>query len=195
MLGRWGTIPHGVTACCHTGRVPRTVVPQPRQTQPRQTQPRQTQPRQTQPGQTQPGQTQSPRTGLPRRELPRRADELTRLIGRGLVEVVADAAGDDLDDLVVLLQLSRWLRQAGFEVTDRDDLRAACACLVELRARLLAVAGLDPAAEPVPLVAFDPRVALPSLVLYLGGLLVRGARQRGVAPAQLAEQACGSSYG
>jgi hypothetical protein len=58
-----------------------------------------------------------------------------------------------------------------------------------LRRAMLAVSGLDPRSEPVPLVAGDPRTAALGLAEYLRGLLGRAARACAVAPDAVASAA------
>lgn len=58
-----------------------------------------------------------------------------------------------------------------------------------LRRAVLAVSGLDPRSEPVPLVAGDPRTAALGFAEYLRGLLVRAARASAAAPDVVASAA------
>lgn len=58
-----------------------------------------------------------------------------------------------------------------------------------LRAALLSVSGLDPGAEPVPLVTGDARCAALGLAEYLRDLLGRAARASAAAPHVLASAA------
>ena len=55
--------------------------------------------------------------------------------------------------------------------------------MLQLRAALLEVSGLDERTEPVPLLVADPVAAVISLAMYMDGLLQRAARMTGdVAP-------------
>jgi hypothetical protein len=47
--------------------------------------------------------------------------------------------------------------------------------ILEVRAAVIAAAGIDPSTEPVPLVVGDPAVAAVNLGVYLQGLLDRAA--------------------
>ncbi|HXX90903.1 MAG TPA: hypothetical protein VEI83_11860 [Acidimicrobiales bacterium] len=51
--------------------------------------------------------------------------------------------------------------------------------MLTLREAVMAVSGIDPETEPVPLVVGDPAVAALSLGVYLRGLLDRAARMTG----------------
>lgn len=58
-----------------------------------------------------------------------------------------------------------------------------------LRRAVLAVSGIDPRSEPVPLVAGDPRTAALGLAEYLRDLLVRAAQACAAAPDDVASAA------
>jgi len=58
-----------------------------------------------------------------------------------------------------------------------------------LRRAVLAVSGLDPRSEPVPLVTGDPRTAALGLAEYMRNLLVRAARACAAAPDDVASAA------
>jgi hypothetical protein len=76
-------------------------------------------------------------------------------------------------DLSLELGLSVWLRRSG------TSLVGARSRLVEARQAVLAVSGLDPATEPVPLVGRSPRSDALTLASYLGDLLSRAAAAAG----------------
>jgi hypothetical protein len=83
-------------------------------------------------------------------------------------------AGPGCPDLALELGLSAWMRMAGVGTAE------ARATLSALREAVLAAAGLDRAAEPVPFVGRDPRQDTLVLAAYLCDLITRGARAAGV---------------
>ena len=110
---------------------------------------------------------------------------------RFVAEVVAGLAtlrGDDgiyeavYGDLSIPLGLSAWIFRAAMKLPDAYD------ALLDLRARLLEVSGLDRASEPVPLRVGDQRAALRSLGAYLYDLVGRAARRADLSPVELAER-------
>lgn len=85
------------------------------------------------------------------------------------------------DTLALPLALSVSMRRHGI---DADELVLA---LRLLRAAVLAVAGLDPSVEPVPLGGGDPVAAALHLGRYVHSLLERAALVSGCHPAAVAE--------
>ncbi len=77
------------------------------------------------------------------------------------------------DDLSLELGLSLWLRRSG------TSPRQAVAELLEVRRSILAVSGLDPACEPVPLIGRSAKVDLLVLTAYLSHLLERAVTASG----------------
>jgi hypothetical protein len=76
-------------------------------------------------------------------------------------------------DLALELGVSVWLR------TSRTSLLEARGRLLGIRDLVIAVCGLDPATEPVPLVGRSPRNDVLNLVGYVGDLLRRAAAVSG----------------
>jgi len=72
-------------------------------------------------------------------------------------------------DLSLELGISIWLRTSG------TSLLQARSSLLEIRAVILEVCGLDPATEPIPLVGRSPRADVVNLVGYISELLRRAA--------------------
>jgi hypothetical protein len=72
-------------------------------------------------------------------------------------------------DLSLELGISVWLRTSG------TSLPQARSALLEVRAVILEVCGLDPATEPTPLVGRSPRSDVISLVGYISELLRRAS--------------------
>jgi len=66
-----------------------------------------------------------------------------------------------------------WLRRGGVSLVEARDQ------LFEARHAILAVCGLDPATEPVPLVGRSPRADALTLAGYVGDLLRRAAAVTG----------------
>lgn len=95
----------------------------------------------------------------------------TREAALGFAALGADALTEG--DLTAPLLLSTWLRRSGLRTA------AALDALLALRDALLAASGLDRRSEPVPLLAGAPQLALRSLLVYLDGLVERGARAAG----------------
>jgi hypothetical protein len=79
-------------------------------------------------------------------------------------------------DLSLELGISIWLRTSG------TSLVRARSSLLEIRAVILEVCGLDPATEPIPLVGRSPRSDVVNLVGYISELLRRASAglERGV---------------
>jgi hypothetical protein len=76
-------------------------------------------------------------------------------------------------DLSLELGISVWLRTSG------TSLLQARSSLLEIRAVILDVCGLDPTSEPVPLVGRSPRSDVINLVGYVSDLLRRAAAASG----------------
>ena len=72
-------------------------------------------------------------------------------------------------DLSLELGISIWLRTSG------TSLLQARSSLLEIRAVILEVCGLDPATEPIPLVGRSPRADVVNLVGYISELLRRAS--------------------
>jgi hypothetical protein len=72
-------------------------------------------------------------------------------------------------DLSLELGISLWLRSDGTSLMEARDI------LLEMRAVILEVSGLDPATEPVPLVGRSPRLDVVNLATYAGNLLRRAS--------------------
>jgi len=123
--------------------------------------------------------------------------------GDGEDEVAPDQADDDA---TVAAEVAAALAQATDEAVSSAPLTLPLALSVcmerhavgatglidamqALRTALLAVSGLDPRCEPVPLVAGDARAAALGLAEYLRGLLGRAARASAVAPDAVASAA------
>ena len=85
---------------------------------------------------------------------------------------LADLEPEDLSpgNLTVPLVLSLWMRRGRIRVETARD------AMLQLRAALLEVSGLDERTEPVPLLVADPVAAVISLAMYMDGLLQRAAR-------------------
>ena len=77
------------------------------------------------------------------------------------------------DDLSLELGLSLWLRRSG------TSPRQAVVELLEIRRSILAVSGLDPAYEPVPLIGRSAKVDLLLLAAYVSHLLERAVTASG----------------
>jgi hypothetical protein len=86
---------------------------------------------------------------------------------RGLVELgpVEPFSGD----LSLELGISVWLRTSG------TSLPEARSSLLEVRAVILEVCGIDPSTEPFPMVGRSPRSDVLSLVGYVSDLLRRAS--------------------
>lgn len=99
---------------------------------------------------------------------------------QGLAELgpVAPFSGD----LSLELGVSIWLRHSGISLAE------ARRQLLEIRRVLVAVCGLDPVSEPIPLVGRCLRLDVVNLVAYLADLLRRGAARGGLSPTEVAEQ-------
>jgi len=95
--------------------------------------------------------------------------------GPALLGGLADLGPVDLfgGDLSLELGLSVWLRRGGVSLVEARDQ------LFEARHAILAVCGLDPATEPVPLVGRSPRADALTLAGYVGDLLRRAAAVTG----------------
>ena len=83
---------------------------------------------------------------------------------------LADLEPEDLSpgNLTVPLGLSLWMRRGRIRVETARD------AMLQLRAALLEVSGLDERTEPVPLLVADPVAAVISLATYMDGLLQPG---------------------
>lgn len=86
------------------------------------------------------------------------------------------------DGLTVPLLVSAWMRQAGL------DAERALDVLIGLRNRLLGLAVVDRASEPVPLMAGDADRALCSVAVYLAGLIGRVTAAAALGPAELTDR-------
>jgi hypothetical protein len=84
-------------------------------------------------------------------------------------------------DLSLELGVSVWLR------TSRTPLLEARGRLFYIRELIIAVCGLDPATEPVPLVGRSPRSDVLGLVGYVGDLLRRAAAASGYSVQRVAQ--------
>ncbi len=98
---------------------------------------------------------------------------------------VADVVPEDLDqgNLTIPLGVSTWIARSAI------DLAQACEAMLDLRAALLTVSGLDQRSEPVPLLGSDRRTSILTLTVYLDGLVERGARAAHLTRTELAEAA------
>ncbi len=121
-------------------------------------------------------------------------------------DATAEAAEDGVSEGLVAAEVAAVLAEATDEVLDaaplvlplalsvcmeRHDAGIAglVAAMQSLRGAVLAVSGLDPLSEPVPLVAGDPRTAALGLAEYLRDLLSRAARACAAAPDDVAQAA------
>lgn len=100
---------------------------------------------------------------------------------RGMATLWMHGGPVDDEDLSVPLGLSAWVVRGGIGLHD------ACDALLDLRAALLDVSGLDRHSEPVPLAFGDPRLALRTVGGYLFGLVGRAVAHSGLHPVALAE--------
>lgn len=98
---------------------------------------------------------------------------------------VADIEPEDLQpgNLTLRFGVSAWIKGSDL------DLARATAGLLRLRSAILSAAGMHRGSEPVPLLAGDGPTALLNLVVYLHGLLQRGARTAGTSRRRLADDA------
>lgn len=123
-----------------------------------------------------------------------------------LEDATAEAEEDGVSEGVVAAEVAAVLAEATDEVLAAAPLSLPLALSVcmerheagtdgliaamhSLRRAVLAVSGLDPRSEPVPLVAGDPRTAALGFAEYLRGLLVRAARACSAAPDDVAQAA------
>jgi hypothetical protein len=86
---------------------------------------------------------------------------------RGLVTL--EPGPPQEEDLTLTLGLSLWLHRSGTELEE------ARATMLEIRALLLEVGGMDRRTEPVPLFGRSDRVDVLLLASYLGDLVLRAA--------------------
>jgi len=97
--------------------------------------------------------------------------DAARLAADALVVATAAAEAEGPESQVLAFGLTASMARHGAGAAD------VVAALVAARRALIAVTGLDPTTEPVPLVVGDQRVAAINLAVYLHGLLDRGAAQ------------------
>lgn len=95
-----------------------------------------------------------------------------RRVAAEVAAVLARATDADLHEasLTLPLALSVCMERHGARPED------VIAAMQVLRDTVLAVSGLDPASEPVPLIVGEPATAAVRLALYLHGLVGRAAR-------------------
>jgi hypothetical protein len=123
-----------------------------------------------------------------------------------LADATAEAEEDGVSEGLVAAEVAAVLAEATDEVLAAAPLTLPLALSVcmerheagtdglivamrSLRLAVLAVSGLDPRSEPVPLVAGDPRTAALGFAEYLRGLLVRAGRACASAPDDVAQAA------
>lgn len=128
------------------------------------------------------------------------------LIVNAAEDVASVAGGDTAPERVVVAEVAAVLAAATDEMLASAPLTVPLALSVcmgrhgagveglisamqTLRRSVIAVSGLDPRAEPTPLVAGDPRTAALGLAEYLRRLIARAARCCAVAPLDLASAA------
>jgi hypothetical protein len=99
---------------------------------------------------------------------------------RGLVTLEPGDAGNE--DLTLTLGLSLWLHRSG------TDLQEARAAMLEIRALLLEVGGMDRRTEPVPLFGRSERIDVLLLASYLGDLVLRAAATAQCAPQEIVDR-------
>jgi hypothetical protein len=126
--------------------------------------------------------------------------------GEELSDATPEAAEDGVSERLVAAEVGAVLAGATDEVLaaaplmlplglsvcmERHDAgtEGLISAMQALRRAVLAVSGLDPRSEPVPLVAGDPRTAALGLAEYLRDLLVRAARACAAAPDDVASAA------
>jgi len=85
-------------------------------------------------------------------------------------------------DLTLELGISVWLRRSGTSLLEARDV------LLEIRAVIVEVSGLDPATEPVPLVGRSPRLDVVNLVAYVSSLLRRASATAGSSVSAVAQR-------
>jgi hypothetical protein len=87
------------------------------------------------------------------------------------------------DDLITLISISAWMKQAGAEISDSID------TMLRLRVAFVKAVGFDESAAPVPLLPSDETVVVLNLARYLADLLNRVAEVAGLAATEIAERA------
>jgi len=112
-------------------------------------------------------------------------EESRERFAREAILGLADLEPQDLTqgNLSVPLGLSLWMRRGRIRVETARD------AMLELRAALLRVSGLDERTEPVPLLVADPAAATISLAVYMDGLLQRAARMARTSRVDIATRA------
>ena len=111
-------------------------------------------------------------------------------VSEGLVaEEVAAALAGATDDVLASAPLALPLALSVCMARHEAGTNGLIAAMQSLRRAVLAVSGLDPRSEPVPLVAGDPRTAALGLAEHLRGLLFRAARACAAAPDDVAKAA------
>ena len=112
-------------------------------------------------------------------------EESRERFAREAILGLADLEPQDLEhgNLSVPLGLSLWMRRGRIRVETARD------AMLELRAALLRVSGLDERTEPVPLLVADPAAATISLAVYMDGLLQRAARMASTSRVDIATRA------
>ena len=117
----------------------------------------------------------------PRVVLVDRPFPFTSALARGIARL--DAEDRRAGSLTLPLGLSLWMQRGGIGVTEAVD------AMLDLRAALVEVAGLDRRSEPTPLLAGEPHTAVVGLARYLDDLMARAARWAGVSRVELVEAA------
>lgn len=106
-----------------------------------------------------------------------------------VVAEVAAALAEATDEVLATAPLTLPLALSVCMARHGAGTDGLIAAMQSLRRAVLAVSGLDPRGEPVPLVAGDPRTAALGLAEHLRGLLFRAARACAAAPDDVAEAA------
>jgi hypothetical protein len=99
---------------------------------------------------------------------------------RGLVAL--EPCEPQEEDLSLTLGLSLWMHRSG------TNLEEARTTMLELRALLLDVGGMDRRTEPIPLLGRSERVDVLSLAAYVGDLLLRAAATARCEPEEVAQK-------
>jgi hypothetical protein len=112
---------------------------------------------------------------------PQRISKFAQAIASGIATGLEDVGGPWIAscDLVSLMSVSAWMRQAGTGPGESLD------AMLLLRKALLVVAELDLQSEPVPLLPADHKVALMNMARYIEDLICRASRGDGCSPVEI----------
>jgi len=116
---------------------------------------------------------------------PQRISKFAQAIALGIADGLEEVGGPWIatGDLVSLMSLSAWMRQAGTGPGESVD------AMLLLRKALLAAASIDLQSEPVPLLPADDKVALLNLARYIEDLICRASSCGDCSPASICSRA------